>query len=84
MPTLSYKGKLVKQGKDYVIDWSPDLVFPHMKATDKISFSEEDAIRGKILDKNGNELATNCLHLTETGCQDPLQIDLKMLKKKRI
>lgn len=59
MPTLSYKGKLVKQGKDYVIDWSPDLVFPHMEATDKISFSEEDAIRGKILDKNGNELATN-------------------------
>ena len=25
----------------------------------------------------------DCLHLTETGCQDPLQIDLKMLKKKR-
>lgn len=59
MPTLSYKGKLVKEGKDYVIDWSPDLVFPHMEATDKITFSEEDAIRGKILDKNGKELATN-------------------------
>ncbi|HWI47668.1 MAG TPA: penicillin-binding transpeptidase domain-containing protein [Rummeliibacillus sp.] len=59
MPTLSYKGKLVKQGKDFVVDWSPELIFPHMEATDKISYTEEDAIRGKILDKNGNELATN-------------------------
>ena len=59
MPTLSYKGKVIKEGKDYAIDWNPNLVFPSMDATDKISFSEEDAIRGKILDKCGNELATN-------------------------
>ncbi|MGG0655655.1 penicillin-binding transpeptidase domain-containing protein [Rummeliibacillus pycnus] len=59
MPTLSYKGKLIKQGKDFVVDWNPELIFPHMEATDKISYIEEDAIRGKILDKHGNELATN-------------------------
>ncbi|WP_397536872.1 penicillin-binding transpeptidase domain-containing protein [Rummeliibacillus pycnus] len=59
IPTLSYKGMLVKQGKDFVVDWNPELIFPHMEATDKISYTEEDAIRGKILDKNGNELATN-------------------------
>lgn len=59
IPTLSYKGKVIKQGKDYVIDWSPALVFPHMEATDKISYSEDDAIRGGILDKNGKALAKN-------------------------
>lgn len=59
IPTLSYKGKIIKEGKDYVVDWSPDLVFPHMEATDKISYTEEDAIRGEILDRYGNKLATN-------------------------
>lgn len=59
LPTLSYKGKLIKQGKDYVIDWQPNLIFPHMEATDKISYTEDDAVRGKILDKNGSALATN-------------------------
>lgn len=59
LPTLSYKGKLIKQGKDYVIDWQPNLIFPHMEAIDKISYTEDDAVRGKILDKNGSALATN-------------------------
>lgn len=59
MSSLSYKGTIIKQGNDFVVNWRPELIFPHMKATDKISYSEEDAIRGKILDKNGNELATN-------------------------
>ncbi len=59
LPTLSYKGKLIKQGKDYVIDWQPNLIFPHMEATDKISYTEDDVVRGKILDKNGSALATN-------------------------
>ncbi|WP_312753633.1 penicillin-binding protein PBP4(5) [Rummeliibacillus suwonensis] len=59
LPTLSYKGKIIKQGKDYVIDWQPNLIFPHMEATDKISYTEDDAVRGKILDKNGSALATN-------------------------
>lgn len=59
LPTLSYKGRLIKQGKDYVIDWQPNLIFPHMEATDKISYTEDDAVRGKILDKNGSALATN-------------------------
>ncbi|MBO2536680.1 penicillin-binding transpeptidase domain-containing protein [Rummeliibacillus suwonensis] len=59
LPTLSYKGRLIKQGKDYVIDWQPNLIFPHMEAADKISYTEDDAVRGKILDKNGSALATN-------------------------
>jgi len=59
MPSLSYKGKIIKEGNNFAVDWSPELIFPHMEATDKISYSEEDAIRGKILDKYGNELATN-------------------------
>lgn len=53
-----YKAKLVADGNSYKLNWDTSLIFPNMKATDKISFNSTSAIRGEIEDANGLALAT--------------------------
>lgn len=55
---LSYKGTLSKDKEQFKINWQPNLIFPQMKGTDKVSLVSEEAKRGDILDRNGKPLAT--------------------------
>ncbi|GEK32886.1 penicillin-binding protein PBP4(5) [Kurthia sibirica] len=55
---FNYRAKIVKEDVDYKIAWQPNLIFPNMKATDKISLSNKAAIRGSIVDANNMALAT--------------------------
>lgn len=41
----------------YQLIWNDSLIVPELERTDKISIVEEEAIRGKILDRNGTMLA---------------------------
>ncbi len=50
--------KLVKENKEYKINWSSSLIFPELRNTDKIKISSIEAERGEILDRNGEKLAT--------------------------
>lgn len=45
--------------KKYKISWNSNLIFPELNDTDKVKVSTSQAIRGKITDRNGKELATN-------------------------
>ncbi|OJG83989.1 Penicillin-Binding Protein 5 [Enterococcus ratti] len=58
LKNLSYKGTLSKNQEKMLINWQPDLIFPQMKETDKVSLTSEEAKRGDILDRNGQALAT--------------------------
>ena len=58
MPALDYSAKVVKQNGDYIMQWRPSLIFPHMQSTDKISYTIERAIRGNIVDRDEEPLAT--------------------------
>ena len=51
--------KLVKGDKDYKISWSSSMIFPELRATDKVRVSTLSAKRGEILDRNGEKLAEN-------------------------
>ena len=41
----------------YKIEWSSNLIFPDLEETDKVRVSTSKAERGKLLDRNGKELA---------------------------
>ena len=43
--------------KEYKIEWSSNLIFPELEDTDKVRVSTSKPSRGKILDRNGKELA---------------------------
>lgn len=58
LKNLSYHGTLSKDNGTFKINWQPDLIFPQMEGTDKVSLTSEDAKRGDILDRNGKPLAT--------------------------
>ena len=51
--------KLVKEGKQYKINWSSSMIFPELRSTDKVRVSSISAKRGEILDRNGTKLAEN-------------------------
>ena len=51
--------KLVKEDKEYKINWSPSMIFPELRSTDKVRVSSLTAKRGEILDRNGLKLAEN-------------------------
>lgn len=59
--TISFTNtaKLVKGDKDYKISWSSSMIFPELRATDKVRVSTLSAKRGEILDRNGEKLAEN-------------------------
>ena len=50
---------LVKEDKEYKIDWSSAMIFPELRDTDKVRVSTIESERGEILDRNGNKLAEN-------------------------
>ncbi|ALS00897.1 penicillin-binding protein [Enterococcus silesiacus] len=56
---LSYKTIIKKEAGTYKIDWAPSLIFPGMSGQDKISIGVDSAIRGDIVDRNGEGLAVN-------------------------
>ena len=51
--------KLVKENKEYKIQWSSSMIFPELRNTDKVRVSTISAQRGEILDRNGEKLAQN-------------------------
>ena len=51
------KMKLVKEDKYYRIDWDSTLIFPSLKNEYKVQINTEPAVRGSILDRNGQMLA---------------------------
>lgn len=52
-----YTGTLTDDGKE--IKWKPNLIFPGMSGKDKINYSVDSAVRGEILDRSGQGIATN-------------------------
>lgn len=48
---------LVKEDKQYKIDWSTTLIFPELKEGYKVRVKNLKANRGAILDRDGNKLA---------------------------
>ena len=48
---------LVKEDKQYKIDWSTSLIFPELKEGYKVRVKTLKANRGAILDRDGNKLA---------------------------
>ena len=50
---------LVKEDKEYKIDWSSAMIFPELRDTDRVRVSTIESERGEILDRNGNKLAEN-------------------------
>ncbi|KMY49724.1 penicillin-binding transpeptidase domain-containing protein [Peribacillus loiseleuriae] len=52
-----YQLKLVKEEKEWKIQWDESLIFPNMKKGDKVKVDIDKAIRGSILDRDGNPLA---------------------------
>ena len=57
--TFTNTAKLVKENKEYKISWASSMIFPELRATDKVRVSTLSAKRGKILDRNGEKLAEN-------------------------
>ena len=59
--TISFTNtaKLVKEDKQYKIDWSSSMIFPELRNTDKVRISSIKSERGEILDRNGVKLAEN-------------------------
>lgn len=52
-----YSGTLTDDGKE--IKWKPNLIFPGMSGKDKINYSVDSTVRGEILDRSGQGIATN-------------------------
>lgn len=44
---------------NFKINWGSNLIFPNLNDTDKVKVSTATANRGKIIDRNGIDLATN-------------------------
>ena len=59
--TISFTNtaKLVKEDKQYKLNWSSSIIFPELRNTDKVRVSSISAKRGEILDRNGIKLAEN-------------------------
>lgn len=57
--TFTNTAKLVKENKEYKISWASSMIFPELRATDKVRVSTLSAKRGEILDRNGEKLAEN-------------------------
>lgn len=59
--TISFTNtaKLVKEDKQYKINWSSSMIFPELRNTDKVRVSSISSKRGEILDRNGVKLAEN-------------------------
>lgn len=57
--SFSNNAKLVKEEKEYKINWSSSMIFPELRNTDKIRISSIQSERGSILDRNGEALAFN-------------------------
>ena len=51
--------KLVKEDKQYKINWVSSMIFPELRNTDKVRVSTLKGNRGEILDRNGEGLAIN-------------------------
>ncbi|MEC2078065.1 penicillin-binding transpeptidase domain-containing protein [Metabacillus fastidiosus] len=56
-----YQLELVREGAEWRINWDERLIFPNMKKGDKVKVVTDKAIRGSILDRNGNPLAKDGL-----------------------
>lgn len=56
--------KIVKENKEYKIDWSSSMIFPQLRNNNKVRISSIESKRGEILDKNDNKLAANGTILT--------------------
>lgn len=54
---FSNKALFVEKEKEYQLLWDDNLIFPDLKATDKVRISTTAASRGRIIDRNGTELA---------------------------
>lgn len=50
---------LIKEEKETKLNWKSNLIFPELSDTDKVRVSTLKGERGKILDRNGSELAIN-------------------------
>lgn len=51
------KMKLNKDGREYRVVWDSTLIFPALKDDYKVQINTQPAVRGSILDKNGQMLA---------------------------
>lgn len=52
-----YEAILVPNGENFLVEWTAQLIFPEMEATDKINITSTFGKRGSIVDRNGNPLA---------------------------
>lgn len=59
LTNLSYKTTMKKSQKTFKVQWAPNLIFPEMTGQDKVSVSVDSAVRGEIVDRNGEGLAVN-------------------------
>ena len=57
--SFSNVAKIVKENKEYKLNWSSSMIFPELRNTDKVRVSTLQAKRGEILDRNDNKLAYN-------------------------
>lgn len=55
--SFSNQAKVVKENKEYKLNWSSELIFPELGTNDKVRVSTLKANRGEILDRNGTPLA---------------------------
>ncbi|RUS46454.1 penicillin-binding transpeptidase domain-containing protein [Cohnella sp. AR92] len=52
--------KTVEDGvTSWLIDWNPSFIFPGMEEGDTVRVEKTPAVRGEIVDRNGNPLAVN-------------------------
>ncbi len=54
---LDNNAQIVKEEKEYKINWSSKLIFPELEENYKVRISTLRGKRGSILDRNGKELA---------------------------
>lgn len=55
---ITFDNEITLNNKNgYKIEWSSNLIFPELENTDKVRVSTSKPSRGKILDRNGKELA---------------------------
>lgn len=51
--------KVVKENKEYKLNWSSSMIFPELRDTDKVRVATLKSKRGVILDRNDEPLAFN-------------------------
>lgn len=52
-----FKAEMVKEDKEYKVNWNDNLILPNMVEGDKVRVETFSGKRGKILDKDGKALA---------------------------